>query len=328
VRWKWPGAGLVGLMVSGVLLVALYRSIDLRLVGEALLGADGMWLVVSVGIIVPITILRAIRFFLVTPVGALRNVGEALRLTLSASALNVILPAKSGDLIKSYGVAKGGNTSTGIAIAVIVYERLCDLFSLLFWCLLGWLFARPSVPGVPSVFWLLLGALVGVCGLLILSDRMATVVPRLLNSALPFRRLKKLRDLAHGWPGLLQVLRGRRRWIVSFSLLLWLTHLIQIWMFSVTLSLSIPFVICACLSGVALLAGQLPFTFSGLGTRDVALVVLLSHYTPPESAAAVGVLIATRNFLPALAGLPLMRTYLPSVMGDALRWRERSKRVE
>ena len=136
-----------------------------------------------------------------------------------------------------------------------------------------------------------------------------------------------MRDLAIGWPGLLYVLRGRRRWIVSFSLLLWLTHLIQIWMFSIALSLSIPFVVSACLSAVALLAGQLPFTFAGLGTRDVALVLLLSQYTAPESAAAIGVLIATRNLLPALAGLPLMRMYLPSVVGDALRWRERSKRA-
>jgi uncharacterized protein (TIRG00374 family) len=317
----------LGLVVSGALLVALYRSVDFQLIGQALLGADRMWLAISIGMIVPITVLRGIRFYWVAPAGSLPGVGEALRLTLSASALNVFLPAKAGDLIKSYRVAKGSNTSTGVAVAIIVYERLCDLFGLLCWCLLGWLIARPNLPGVPSVFWLLLGGLAAVNGALILSGRMAAVVPTILSSVLPFRRLQKLRDLANGWPGLLHVLRGRRRWIVSFSLLLWLTHLVQIWMFSVALSLSIPFVVSACLSAVALLAGQLPFTFAGLGTRDVALVLLLSQYTAPESAAAIGVLIATRNLLPALAGLPLMRMYLPSVVGDALRWRERSKRA-
>jgi uncharacterized protein (TIRG00374 family) len=327
VSWKRPGAGVLGLVVSGALLVALYRSVDFQLIGQALLGADRMWLAISIGMIVPITVLRGIRFYWVAPAGSLPGVGEALRLTLSASALNAFLPAKAGDLIKSYRVAKGSNTSTGVAVAIIVYERLCDLFGLLCWCLLGWLIARPNLPGVPSVFWLLLGGLAAVNGALILSGRMAAVVPTILSSVLPFRRLQKLRDLANGWPGLLHVLRGRRRWIVSFSLLLWLTHLVQIWMFSVALSLSIPFVVSACLSAVALLAGQLPFTFAGLGTRDVALVLLLSQYTAPESAAAIGVLIATRNLLPALAGLPLMRMYLPSVVGDALRWRERSKRA-
>jgi len=36
----------------------------------------------------------------------------------------------------------------------------------------------------------------------------------------------------------------------------------------------------------ALLAGQMPLTIAGLGTRDVALVVLMSRYMAPETAAA------------------------------------------
>ncbi len=328
MRWKRHGASLLGVVVSGALLVALYRSVDFRLIGRALLGADRLWLAISIGMIVPITILRAYRFYWVAPAGTLPGIGEALRLTLTASALNAFMPAKSGDLIKSYRVAKGSNTSSGVAVAIIVYERFCDLFGLLFWCVLGWLIGRPEVPNVPSFLWLLLGVLAAVCGVLILSPRLATIVPRLLTAALPFRRLQKLRDLGHGWPGLLRVLRGRRRWIVAFSLVLWLTHLTQIWMFTIALSLSIPFVVAACLTGVALLAGQLPLTFAGLGTRDVALVLLLSQYATPESAAAIGVLTVTRNILPALAGVPLMRQYLPTVVVDALWWRERSKPVE
>ena len=87
-------ATLVSLAVSGALLVALYRSLDVRLVGETLLRANPIWLVISVGMILPITVLRAIRFFWVAPPGALPGVGEALRLTLAASALNVFLPGE------------------------------------------------------------------------------------------------------------------------------------------------------------------------------------------------------------------------------------------
>jgi hypothetical protein len=62
------------------------------------------------------------------------------------------------------------------------------------------------------------------------------------------------------------------------------------------------------------MAGQLPLTFAGIGTRDIALVVLLMSYMAPESAAALGVLISTRNFLPPLIGAPLMWPYLSSAM--------------
>ena len=86
-----------------------------------------------------------------------------------------------------------------------------------------------------------------------------------------------------------------------------------------------PFTVCASLSAIALMAGQLPFTFAGLGTRDVALVVLLARYMAPESAAAMGVLIATRNLLPPLIGMPMMRPYLASVVDEARRWRRQAR---
>lgn len=317
-----PIGTLVSLVVSGVLLVALYRSLDIRLVGRTLLGADPVWLVASVGMILPITVLRAIRFFWVAPPRALPGVGEALRLTLAATALNVFLPAKSGDLIKSYFIAKRTDTSAGVSVAIVVYERLGDLFALIVWCLAGWFIGRPQVRGLPGYFWIVLLGLAAVSGVLIASGRVAVHGRELMARAFPHRRLKKLRKVAQGWPDLLLMLRGRRRWIIAYSLFLWFVHLVQIWLFTITLDAEVPFTICASLTAVALMAGQLPFTIAGLGTRDVVLVLLLAPYMPAESAAAMGVLIATRAIVPPLIGLPLMWPYLSSAVGDARRWRQ------
>lgn len=317
-----PVGTIVSLVVSGALLAVLYRSLDIRLVGQTLLGADPIWLVLSVGLILPITVLRAVRFFWVAPAGALQGVGEALRLTLAATALNVFLPAKSGDLIKSYFIAKRSETSAGVSVGIVVYERLCDVFALTFWCLVGWLVGRPQVPGLPSLFWGVLAALGAASGVLVASSRVAVYGRELMARAFPHRKLKRLRTVAQGWPDLLLMLRGRRRWIIAYSLFLWLVHLVQIWLFTVTLAVDVPFTVCASLTAVALMAGQLPFTVAGLGTRDVALVLLLARYMAPESAAAMGVLISTRTLLPPLVGLPFMWPYLSSAVGDARRWRQ------
>ena len=321
-RWR-QGATVISLGVSAALLVWLYRGLDVRLIGETLLRADRFWLVISVGMILPITIMRALRFLLVAPKGALAGLVEALRLTLVASALNVFLPAKTGDLIKSYSVARTSATPAGVALSVVVYERLCDLFSLMKWCVVGWLVGRPQVSGMPPWVWFFFVAGAAVCGLLVTSEPAAVVLRAVLGRLLPEGRLARVHDLADGWPALLAVLRGRRRYIVSLSLLLWSVHLTQIWMFTVTLSAPIPIMICASLSALALMAGQVPFTIAGLGTRDVALVVLLAGYMAPESAAAMGVLIATRGLLPPVFGAPIMRPYLESVVTDAQRWRRR-----
>jgi hypothetical protein len=317
--WFRQFATLLSVGVSTALLIVLYRNLDVRLIGLALLRADGFWLVVSIGMILPITVLRALRFLWVAPAGALPGVGEALRLTLVASSLNIVMPAKAGDLIKSYFIARRSDTSTGTSVAIVVYERLCDLFALITWCVLAWVVARPDAP-VPAQFWLVLAVVGAACAVLIMSDRAALFMRALVARALPARKLRRLHEIADGWPDLLSRLRRRRRWIVGYSLLLWLGHLFQIWMFTVALSEEVPLTVCASLSAVALMAGQLPLTFAGLGTRDVALVVLLSRYMAPESAAAMGVLIFTRGLVPSLIGLPLLRSYLAAV-GDEVRRR-------
>ena len=326
--WRPRVGTLVGLAASALLLGVLYRNLDVRLVAATLARANPLWLVASVAMIVPITLLRAVRFFWVAPAGALPSITEALRLTLVSSALNVFVPAKAGDLVKSYFIAKRSRTSAGVAVAIVVYERLCDLFGLIAWCLLGWLVGRPTAASLPAAFWWALAAIGLACAALTLSDRAAGMVRAIISRVAPARLPRRVRDLAEGWPDLVRHLRGRRGWIVVYSLLLWLTHLCQLWLFTRTLGASVPFTVSAALSAVALMAGQLPFTFAGLGARDLALVVLMRPYMPAEAAAAMGLLTATRNLLPPLMGAPLMGPYLTSAVDDARRWRRGLERTE
>ena len=183
--WKRHGARAASIAVSAALLFGLYRSLDVRLTGEALLKSDPLWLVISVGLIVPITVLRALRFLWVAPPGALPGLAEATRLTLAASALNVFVPLKAGDLIKSYFVARRAPTSAGAAVAVIVYERVSDLFALLFWCVLGWVVMRGTLPRGWSVAIVPLLALEAIFGTLLVSMRAARVWKTITARVLP-----------------------------------------------------------------------------------------------------------------------------------------------
>lgn len=315
--WKRPVARLVSVAASAALLTGLYRSLDLHQVGATLLGAHPLWLAAAIGMVLPITLMRAVRFYWVAPPGALPGVAEAFRLTLVASALNVFVPAKAGDLAKSYFITRRSDTSAGVAVAIVVYERLCDFFGLIACCLIGLVVGRPQVPGLPAWFWWFLAA-VGAVALFLVSSRGAASVWRVaVTRLLPPGRLDKLRQIAEGWPDLLQRLHGRRARVVVFSPVLWLTQLLQIWLFALALSAHIPFTVCASLSAVALMAGQVPFTVAGLGARDAALVLLLAQYLAPETAAAVGILIAIRNVLPPLLGLPMMWPYLSAIVDNA-----------
>ncbi len=64
------------------------------------------------------------------------------------------------------------------------------------------------------------------------------------------------------------------------------------------------------LSPLAILAGLLPLTFAGVGTRDAALIVFYQPYFNAPTAAALGLLCTSRYIIPAIAGLPFLGQYL------------------
>lgn len=321
-------AGLVGIIVSAVLFAALYSRLDRGTVLAVLTSANPWLLAAVVATTVPISAMVALRFYWVAPPRSLPSYAEAVRLTLVAKAFNLFLPSKSGDLIKSYVLARRGEVPAGVALSIVVYERLCDMLGLISWCLVGWFVSPPLVGVIPSGSWLFLVAVAGLCLVLVSSQRSAARVLAFVHWLLPSRRLQRLRDLAAGWPELHAAIRGRRKWIALLSIVLWLANMTQLWMLTLVVSARMPFAASLGVFALAVVAGQLPLTFAGFGARDVALVVLSSDYMPAESAAAIGLLSATLGIIPALAAAPVIRPYLAIVAAQSARWRQQRARRE
>jgi len=101
------------------------------------------------------------------------------------------------------------------------------------------------------------------------------------------------------------------------SVFIWFLHLLQIWMFILALRAWAPFLANLALSPLAILAGLLPLTFAGIGTRDAALVLFYAPYFDAPIAAALGLLCTARYILPALGGLPFAGSYLQMTKGNA-----------
>ena len=74
---------------SALLMVGLYRTLDAGHVFRILRNADVPVLLVAIGLLAPITMLRAMRFRWLLPHDALSGHVESLRLTLIASAVLV-----------------------------------------------------------------------------------------------------------------------------------------------------------------------------------------------------------------------------------------------
>jgi len=103
----------------------------------------------------------------------------------------------------------------------------------------------------------------------------------------------------------LKVLNRKRIFKVSLiTVLVWIIYFIQIFLLANALSISISFVylsICAAIAGLITL---IPISISGIGTRDITLIVLFSFLgINRESAVAISMLILFISILMALIGL-------------------------
>jgi uncharacterized protein (TIRG00374 family) len=106
---------------------------------------------------------------------------------------------------------------------------------------------------------------------------------------------------------------GRLSQLAATSVGIWFLHLVQIWLFIRALNAATPFLANLALAPLAILAGLLPLTFAGVGTRDAALIVMYEPFFKAPTAAALGLLCTARYLLPAIGGLPFLGQYLATI---------------
>ena len=304
----------VSIVVSVAILLYIYSQIDLERLIEVFQNCNLIMLATSLAMVIPITLVTSWRLQQLVPQ---RSIGflEANRLILGASVLNMVLPSKMGDIAKSYFMADRSNISRSLALSISIFEKACDLLSLLLWCVFG-LILYPAKDGL---FWTMtVGVVAGfVLGILLLSSQQ--FANWFFSTAIEFSPKsigKKLRTMQVSWGEMHQYFWGDRQQLLLItitSIFIWFLHLLQIWLFILALKAVVPFLISLALSPLSILAGLLPLTFAGIGTRDAAIIYFYQDYFSEATGAALGLLCTSRYFIPALIGLPFLGQMLGAV---------------
>lgn len=298
----------VSLFVSIAILAYLYSQIDVPNLIGVLQNCDRLWMTVSLAMVVPITLFTAWRLQQLMPKGTHLGFIEANRLILGASVLNMVLPSKMGDIAKAYFMCDRHHVSGTLALSISIFEKACDLLSLLLWCVFGLIL----YPAKDTLFWLMTaGVSTGlVLGLLLLaSTQFAQLFFTITTKITPQKIRSKLQKMQQSW----QEMHGyfwsdpQQLLIITVtSIFIWFLHLGQIWLFIIALQAWTPFVVSLALSPLSILAGLLPLTFAGIGTRDAAIVYFYQDYLNETTAAALGLMCTSRYFIPAFIGLPFL----------------------
>ncbi|MEG4503165.1 lysylphosphatidylglycerol synthase transmembrane domain-containing protein [Microcoleus sp. F6_B4] len=309
---KTGATKIISLIVSLLILVAIYWKIDLHELIKVFKNCQGGWMVVSLGMVVPLTMLTSWRLQQLMPRGQTLGFGEANRLILASSVLNMLLPSKMGDIAKAYFMKQRGHLDGSLSLSLVVFEKACDLLSLLLWCAFGLII----YPAKDWLFWLMtssvaFGLLAGI--LLLSSSKIAEIFFTNAVKIAPSKIAPKLESLQVSWLEMQNYFwsdKAQLAKITIVSISIWLLHLLQIWLFILALGAWTPFLANLALSPLAILAGLLPLTFAGVGTRDAALIFFYQPYFDAPTSAALALLCTSRYLLPALGGLPFLGEFL------------------
>ncbi len=287
-RWRWG----MGIGVAALSLGLLAREVAWPDVARALAAADYRWAPLGVAAIVGTFFSRTRRWqALLWP--ARVPTRPAMTALLVGQAVNLILPMRSGDVVRAVWIARERGTGAPEALGSIAVEKMWDLLALLacglillVWVPLpGW-FARSTegaalalLVGV-AVLWAGLRwqeALLGGAG------RLLACFPAGWDQAL----LPRLRRLTNG-------LEGLRRPHVSAQALLWTAltwGLGALANWAVLMAFGIPSPVAALFLLAALMAGGTVPTPGRLGLFEGICVLSLGLFNVPQDIALAAGLV-------------------------------------
>jgi hypothetical protein len=217
---------------------------------------------------------------------------KSQKIVMATHALNIILPSKGGDFLKSWALKDVVPVSQGVGIVLI--ERLIDVFLLCIMAVIGSLVLKNGklilLSSIISATCVLFVMVLRIIGRLKMESRFAKQIQHIGYAAiLIFRRPK--------YAILVMILGGTILFGSAFQ-----TYLLYL-----SVQQDIPFIYIVSVLPVVILTGLIPVTIGGMGTRDAAFIYLFSAYSSSSASITVGLFFSLlRYWLLALLGMPFM----------------------
>jgi glycosyltransferase 2 family protein len=303
------------------LLAFFFRQTDPAAVWAETRQADPWFLLAALGATGLTYVLRAWRWqSLLAPIGRARF-RVALRTTVIGFAASALLPARAGEVLRPYLLARHERLSATAAFATIILERLLDLATVLL-LFAGLVFTLQ--PGVVSAepsemayvkFW---GGVAGAASLAGLGVLFALAghperLGRLMlgvERILPARLARTLAELAETFAQGLAVMRQPSRLAVALgqSIPLWLSISAGIWLTSRAFHMTFPFSASFLVTTVLVVGVAMP-TPGAVGGFHLAyqFAVMTFFAVPANRAAGAAIVLHAISFIPVtIAGGILM----------------------
>ncbi len=309
------------LLVTVGLLAFFLRGADMAGVWMETRRADARLLMLALIATFATYAIRAWRWqSMLAPLGPTRF-STALRTTIIGFAASAVLPARVGEVLRPYLLARRERLNATAAFATIIIERLIDLATVLVLFGVFVLVAPPAAPPGGEAplahvkFWgglAAMGALGGLAVLFVLAghpERLGRTALR-VEHVLPARVAAVVARLVETFAQGLAVMRSPARLVeaLALSFPLWLSIALQIWLTSQAFHITFPYT-GTFLVVLLLVVGVAVPTPGQIGGFHAAYQIAVTTFfaVPADRAVGAAIVLHAISFLPVLlVGLVLM----------------------
>jgi uncharacterized protein (TIRG00374 family) len=296
-------------LVSFLIMTVIFLRIDLGEFRRHLGGIDPLLFGLALAFFIPQVAVSAWRWRFMIDRWCRITLWESSELILAASAINILIPSRVGDLCKAYFIARQGRLDIRRGMNVVLFEKYVDLASLGVVVLTG----IACAGRMDSASWLGLAFALGMIGIFpvlyfVRLDRWVSH-PKFEEN----RLLAKVKHFLVDSQTYLDEIKNDPKHVVGIlavSVFLWFLHIAQFHVIFLALHSEVPAFHIYRLVPLAILVGLVPITMAGVGTRDSAMIYFFAPYETASLVAGVGLFSSLRYFLPGLIGLPFMNKYI------------------
>jgi glycosyltransferase 2 family protein len=294
---------IISVLLSLIILIIIYNKISLKSLSGVFMSIDYSYFAVFFLLIIIQLFIAAFRWNLMT--SHLGRVPLRFRVSfeqvVGSYAANMLIPGKLGEVVRIPWMKKY-KLKTPVVLLVLL-EKMLDIASVIFLMFISLLILKLSDFDFPfnidTVFYISLILVLGMIFVFLFRKSVAKIIERLLSKKI---QEKGEESFYFKIVEMLKLLDSKSLLYFMISVLIWAVQLLQFYFIFLMLNVSVTilFVYAGC--SLALLAGALPISVAGLGTRDAVIISFFRYSASIELLAGVGVISLLRIVIPALIG--------------------------
>ena len=299
------------LPVIGVLIfIYILYKVGILKIFETLSHVNLFLLSAAILFLIPLIVSKAFKWkLLINSCDINYPLAKCVSAWLVGFSVGLITPGRIGDFFKVLYLKKSENTTFGVPLATVVADRIADILILFILAIFGIsvIALRYTLnPIFMYVVILLLFIFLVSCFVFAQKDIVSRLIKPLFDRLIPERYKVSLQISFHDfYTGISMMLKNKTLLVVSFlTVISWLIYIFLCYLIALSLNIDISIQFVACIIPIMTLVELIPISFSGIGTRDAALIFFLSLVAIPSvSAVSFSLMLLFIGYVNGVFGL-------------------------